>query len=493
MNQVQHFIDGGFTNGVGERVLKATNPVDGKVIAQLNSAQPLEVEFAIASAQKAFMRWKEVPVSERARVMLKYQHLLKENLHELTELVALETGKITADARGDVWRGIEVVEHACNVPSLMMGETLGNVVSGINMYSYRQPLGVCAGITPFNFPAMIPLWMFPIAIACGNTFVLKPSEQNPLTPTRLVEIFQQAGAPEGVLQLVHGDAEAADVLLRSPDVQAISFVGSMQGAKSVYLKASENFKRVQACSGAKNHAVICPDANKKKVIDYLVSASIGAAGQRCMALSAAVFVGESKAWIPDLVKAFKSVRPGSPSDLKADFGPLVSKQAKERVKNIVAAGIHEGATCLVDGSELRLKDYPKGNWVGATLFDDVTTDMALYQEEIFGPVLSCLHVDSLDQAISLVNENPFGNGTAIFTESGASARQYQQEIMVGQVGINVPIPVPLPYFSFTGWKNSFFGDQHTYGKQAVHFYTETKTITSRWLDKASQKNMSISL
>ena len=491
---IQHCIDGTFTSGVGLDHIDVFNPAYGEKIGHIQCAEPLEVEFAIASAKRAFASWKCTPIPERARLMLRYQHLLKEHLDELTKLVSQETGKIYEDAKGDVWRGIEVVEHACNIASLMMGETSENVAHHVNTFSYMQPLGVCAGITPFNFPAMIPLWMFPLGIACGNAFVLKPSERAPLTPTKLVSLFYEAGAPEGILQLVHGGQTVAEALLNSCDIQAVSFVGSMQGARSVYQKATSQFKRVQACSGAKNHAVIMPDANKKKVIEHLLGASCGAAGQRCMALSAAVFVGESVSWIPELAEAFKGIAPGLATDPQAAYGPLISAQSKERVLNLIQQGIEQGARCLVDGRDFTLIEAPKGHWIGPTLFDQVRPDMSIYQEEIFGPVLSCLSVDTLDDAITLINDNPYGNGTAIFTQSGAYARQYQSEVEVGQVGINIPIPVPLPSFSFTGWKNSFYGDQHTYGKQAVRFYTETKTITSRWFEvEQVQPNMTIQL
>ena len=378
-----------------------------------------------------------------------------------------------------------------------MGETVENVARSIDTYSYTQPLGVCAGITPFNFPAMIPLWMFPLAIACGNTFILKPSEQDPMTPQRLVELFVEAGAPKGVLQLVHGDKTAVDILLADPAIKAISFVGSVAVGQYIYKTGTDNLKRVQAFAGAKNHCVIMPDANKQQVINNLVGASVGAAGQRCMAISVAVFVGAAKEWIPELKEALAKVRPGLWDDKAAGYGPVISPAAKARVLKLIAQGKAEGAECLLDGSDFTVEGYESGNWIGATMFNKVTTDMSIYKEEIFGPVLCCMESDSLEAAIELVNASPYGNGTSIFTASGAAARKYQHEIEVGQVGINVPIPVPLPFFSFTGWKGSFYGDQHAYGKQAVRFYTETKTITSRWFESdiavASTPNMSINL
>ncbi|WP_330149633.1 CoA-acylating methylmalonate-semialdehyde dehydrogenase [Shewanella xiamenensis] len=495
--QVKHYIDGEFTIGTGTSQIVVTNPANNEPIALINSATADEVHVAIASAKAAFKTWKEVPVSERARVMLRYQHLLKEHHDELATILAHETGKTFEDAKGDVWRGIEVAEHACNIASLLMGETVENVARSIDTYSYTQPLGVCAGITPFNFPAMIPLWMFPLAIACGNTFILKPSEQDPMTPQRLVELFVEAGAPKGVLQLVHGDKTAVDILLADPAVKAISFVGSVAVGQYIYKTGTDNLKRVQAFAGAKNHCVIMPDANKQQVINNLVGASVGAAGQRCMAISVAVFVGAAKEWIPELKEALAKVRPGLWDDKEAGYGPLISPAAKARVLKLIAQGKQEGAECLLDGSDFTVAGYESGNWVGPTMFTKVTTDMSIYKEEIFGPVLCCMESDSLEDAIELVNASPYGNGTSIFTASGAAARKYQHEIEVGQVGINVPIPVPLPFFSFTGWKGSFYGDQHAYGKQAVRFYTETKTITSRWFESdiavAAGPNMSINL
>ncbi|MGE6435767.1 CoA-acylating methylmalonate-semialdehyde dehydrogenase [Shewanella baltica] len=495
--QVKHYIDGEFTQGTGTSQIIVTNPANNSPIAVINAATNEEVHAAIASAKAAFKTWKEVPVSERARVMLRYQHLLKEHHDELATILAHETGKTFEDAKGDVWRGIEVAEHACNVASLLMGETVENVARSIDTYSYTQPLGVCAGITPFNFPAMIPLWMFPLAIACGNTFILKPSEQDPMTPQRLVELFVEAGAPKGVLQLVHGDKTAVDILLADPAIKAISFVGSVAVGQYIYKTGTDNLKRVQAFAGAKNHCVIMPDANKQQVINNLVGASVGAAGQRCMAISVAVFVGAAKEWIPELKEALAKVRPGLWDDKEAGYGPVISPAAKARVLKLIQQGIDEGAECLLDGSDFTVEGYESGNWIGPTMFNKVSTEMSIYKEEIFGPVLCCMESDSLEAAIELVNASPYGNGTSIFTASGAAARKYQHEIEVGQVGINVPIPVPLPFFSFTGWKGSFYGDQHAYGKQAVRFYTETKTITSRWFESdiavASTPNMSINL
>ena len=475
-------IDGQWLASQARELIEVTDPATQQVLALAPKATHAEIEAAVASAKAAFLTWREVPVPERARLMLRYQHLLKEHHDELAEILAQETGKTFADAKGDVWRGIEVAEHAANVTSLMMGETVENVAREIDTASWIQPLGVCVGITPFNFPAMIPLWMFPLAIACGNTFILKPSEQDPMTPNRLAELFLEAGAPPGVLQLLHGGREQVDALLVHPDVRAISFVGSVPVGQHIYRTGTQHLKRVQAFAGAKNHMVIMPDAPKDQVISNLVGASCGAAGQRCMAISVAVFVGESRQWIPELAAQMAELRPGHWRDSGAAFGPLISQQARQRVLRLIAEGKAEGAECLLDGSQCSVEGYPEGNWLGPTLFRKVTPKMSIYREEIFGPVLVCLEVATLEEAIELVNASPYGNGTSIFTRSGGAARHYQHAVEVGQVGINVPIPVPLPFFSFTGWKGSFYGDLHAYGKQAVRFYSETKTVTSRWFD-----------
>jgi malonate-semialdehyde dehydrogenase (acetylating) / methylmalonate-semialdehyde dehydrogenase len=496
MHHVPLLINGDFIASESTQFIEVTNPNNNAVIAKAPCATDAELAAAVEAAKQAFLTWREVPASERARVMMRYQQLLKDHHDEIATLLSQETGKTLADAKGDVWRGIEVVEQAMNVPSLMMGETAENVARGIDTYSYIQPLGVCLGITPFNFPAMIPLWMFPLAIACGNTFILKPSEQDPLTPMKLAELFMQAGAPKGVLNVIHGGKDQVNKLLAEPEIRAVSFVGSVPVGQHIYKTATDNMKRAQCFAGAKNHSVIMPDASKNQVLNNLVGASVGAAGQRCMAISVAVFVGEAKEWIPELAELLKAVKPGLWNDPEAGFGPLISPQAKQRVLALIQQGKDQGAECLVDGSEFSLPGYEDGNWVGPTVFANVDESMTIYQQEIFGPVLCCMAVDTLDEAIALVNRNPYGNGTSIFTNSGGAARKYQHEIEVGQVGINVPIPVPLPFFSFTGWKNSFYGDLHAYGKQAIRFYTETKTVTARWFDEDAQAggaNMTISL
>ena len=489
------YIGGEAYHSSSESWIEVTNPADQSLLARVPRATPAEVELAVRRAHDAYLLWREVPAPERARVMFNYQHLLKAHHDELATLLAQETGKNFADARGDVWRGIEVVEQACGVASQTLGETMGNVARRVDGHSWVQPLGVCVGITPFNFPAMIPLWMFPLAVACGNGFVLKPSEQDPLTPMRLAELFTEAGAPAGILSVVHGGAEQVDALLCHPDVKAVSFVGSARVGAHVYRTATDHLKRAQCFVGAKNHMVIMPDANKAQVLSNLVGAGVGAAGQRCMAISVAVFVGSARDWIPDLAAEFARVKPGVWHDPEAAYGPLISPEAKVRVEGLIEAGMAEGAQCLLDGRFCDVPGYPVGNWVGPTLFRGVTPEMRIYKEEIFGPVLACLEVESLDEALALINDNPYGNGTSIFTGCGAAARKFRHEVAVGQVGINVPIPVPLPFFSFTGWRGSFYGDLHAYGKQAVRFYTETKTVTERWFDEdiPTGPNMTIHL
>ena len=494
-NKIKQLINGKFQTSNTKTWIDITNPATQELIAQAPCTTDEEIALAIDSAKKAFTSWSNTPVPERARLMLRYQALLKEHHDELAEILSLETGKTFDDAKGDVWRGIEVVEHACNIPSLIMGETVENVANNIDTYSYTQPLGVCAGITPFNFPAMIPLWMFPLAIACGNTFILKPSEQDPMTPMRLAELFLEAGAPENVLQVIHGRKEPVDALLTHPDIKTISFVGSVNVGQYIYKTGTDHLKRVQVFAGAKNHMVVMPDANKQAVINALAGASCGAAGQRCMAISVAVLVGEAKNWINDIKASLEQLKPGVWNDDQAAYGPQISPEAKQRILHFIQQGKDEGAECLLDGSNCTVEGYPDGNWVGPTLFNNVSVKMSIYREEIFGPVLCLLHVESLEEAIELINDNPYGNGTSIFTANGAAAKNFQRNIQVGQVGINVPIPVPMPFFSFTGWKNSFYGDQHAYGKQAVRFFTETKTVTARWFDEdiPGGPNMTIDL
>jgi len=387
------------------------------------------------------------------------------------------------DARGDVFRGLEVVEHSCSTGTVMMGETVENVGKNIDTYSFRQPLGVCAGVTPFNFPAMIPLWMFPLAVTCGNTFLLKPSEKDPGASMIIARLAREAGLPPGVLNVIHGTRDAVNFVCDDPAIRAISFVGGDAAGRHIHSRGTANGKRVQSNMAAKNHATILPDANKEATLNSLVGAAFGAAGQRCMALSTAVFVGEAKAWIPELAERAKKLKVSSGFTPGADLGPLITKEGKDRVLRLIQSGIDQGAKAILDGRGITVPEFPKGNFVGPTVLTDVEPNMTCYKEEIFGPVLLCLSVDTIDEAIQLINKNPYGNGTAIFTRSGAAARKYQHEIDVGQVGINIPIPVPLPFFSFTGSRGSFVGASHFYGKAGIHFYTQTKTITSLWKEE----------
>ena len=482
LEKINMYIDGKEVVSASNQWMDVTNPANQEVLYQVPMATTNEIESAVASAKKAFETWKDTPVPVRARMILKYQQLLKENHDRLAEVLAEETGKTFEDAKGDIWRGIEVVEHAANAPSLMMGEYVENVAGGIDTYSITQPLGVCVGITPFNFPAMIPLWMFPLAVVCGNAFVLKPSEQDPKSPMLLAELFYEAGFPREVLQVVHGGKDQVNQLITHPDVEAISFVGSVGVGEHIYKTGTDHLKRVQAFTGAKNHLVVMPDANKNQVVNGIVGAACGAAGQRCMGISVRVLVGEAKDWQDDIKAAMEKLKPNYWRNETSAYGPLISPQAKQRVEGLISKGIEEGATLLLDGRNCQVEGFENGNFVGPTLFTDVTVNMSVYKTEIFGPVLCLLHAESIEDAIQMINDNPYGNGTSIFTNSGAAARKFQHEIKVGQVGVNIPIPVPLPFFSFTGWRKSFYGDQHAYGKQAVKFYTETKTITSRWFE-----------
>ncbi len=459
------------------------NPATQEVLARVPFATEAEMNAAVASAKDAFKTWRKTPIGARSRIFLRYQQLIRENMKELAAILTAEQGKTLADAEGDVFRGLEVVEHASGIGNLQLGELANNVATGVDTYTLLQPLGVCAGITPFNFPAMIPLWMFPMAIATGNTFVLKPSEQDPMVTMRLAELALEAGVPPGVLNVVHGGADAVNLICDHPDIKAVSFVGSTKVGTHVYNRASQAGKRVQCMMGAKNHAIVLADAHKEQTLNAIAGAAFGAAGQRCMALSVVVLVGEAQAWIPDLVAKAKTLKVSAGVEAGTDVGPLVSCAALDRVSGLIERGIQEGARLELDGRNPSIAGYERGNFVGPTLFSGVTTGMSIYREEIFGPVLCVMAADTLDEAITLINANPNGNGTAIFTRSGAAARHFQEEIDVGQVGINVPIPVPVPMFSFTGSRASKLGDLGPYGKQVVQFYTQTKTVTQRWFDE----------
>ncbi|MDP9084109.1 MAG: CoA-acylating methylmalonate-semialdehyde dehydrogenase [Pseudomonadota bacterium] len=482
VTSVKLLINGVFIESKSTEWRDVRNPATQEAIAQVPFATDAEIAAAVASAKEAFKTWKNTPLAARARIMLKLQALVREHISRIARTLSAEQGKTLADAEGDVFRGLEVVEHACSIGSLQLGEFAENVAGGVDTYSIRQPIGVCAGITPFNFPAMIPLWMFPMAIVCGNTFVLKPSEQDPLTPMLLAELALEAGIPPGVLNIIHGGKRCVDALCTHPDIAAVSFVGSTQVGTHVYNLASQHGKRVQSMMGAKNHAVVMPDASKEQSLNALVGATFGAAGQRCMATSVTVLVGEAQKWIPDIVSKAKTLKVNAGQEKDTDVGPVISKTAKQRILGLVEDGMKEGAKLELDGRSVKVSGYEKGNFIGPTIFSGVKPDMKIYTTEIFGPVMVIVGVDTLNEAIQLINANPFGNGTGIFTQSGAAARKFQNEINVGQVGINVPIPVPVPFFSFTGSRGSKLGDLGPYGKQVVQFYTQTKTVTARWFD-----------
>ncbi|WP_031372797.1 CoA-acylating methylmalonate-semialdehyde dehydrogenase [Lysobacter antibioticus] len=479
---VKLLIDGAFVESRSEQWRDVVNPATQAVLARVPFATADEVDAAVRSAHQAFKSWRKTPIGARARIFLKYQQLIREHMGELAAILTAEQGKTLADAEGDVFRGLEVVEHAAAIGNLQLGELANNVAGGVDTYTLLQPLGVCAGITPFNFPAMIPLWMFPMAIATGNTFVLKPSEQDPLVTMRLVELALQAGVPKGVLNVVHGGEDVVNAICDHPDIKAVSFVGSTKVGTHVYHRASLAGKRVQCMMGAKNHAVVLPDANKEQTLNALAGAAFGAAGQRCMAASTAVLVGEAQAWIPELVAKARTLKVNAGTEPGTDVGPVISCAARERVESMIASGVEQGARLELDGRKPSVPGFERGNFVGPTIFSGVEPGMRIYDEEIFGPVLIVLAADTLEAAIELINANPNGNGTALFTQSGAAARRFQEDIDVGQVGINVPIPVPVPLFSFTGSRASKLGDLGPYGKQVVMFYTQTKTVTARWFD-----------
>ena len=482
---VKLLLDGRFVDSSAAQWRDIVNPATQAVLARVPMCGADEVDAAVRSAAAAFKTWRNVPLGQRARIMLKLQELIRRDMKKLAAVLTAEQGKTLPDAEGDIFRGLEVVEHASSIGTLSLGEFAENVAGGVDTYFIRQPLGVCAGITPFNFPAMIPLWMFPMAIVCGNTFVLKPSEQDPMTTMALAELAVEAGVPPGVLNVVHGGKEAVDALCTHPEVKAVSFVGSCAVGEHVYKLSSEHGKRAQCMMGAKNHAVIMPDANKEQSLNALVGAGFGAAGQRCMAVSVAVLVGEANQWIPDIVAKAKTLQVNAGTEKGADLGPLISRQAKSRVEGLIEDGVKEGAKLELDGRGPKVAGYEGGNFIAPTVFSGVKPGQKIYETEVFGPVLCLVSVDTLDEAIDLINRNPYGNGTGIFTQSGAAARKFQNEIDVGQVGINVPIPVPVPYFSFSGSRGSKLGDLGPYGKQAVQFYTQVKTITARWFDDAT--------
>lgn len=459
---------------------EVTNPATGAVIRRVPFCTRGDIDAAVAAAHAAFPKWRDTPPLRRARILMRYRELLEAHREELARLVTEEHGKTLTDAAGSVQRGIEVVEFAMGIPHLVKGEHSEEVGTGVDCHSLRQPLGVCAGITPFNFPVMVPLWMYPVAIACGNTFVLKPSEKVPSASMRMAELFTEAGLPDGVFNVVHGDKEAVDAILEHPDIKAVSFVGSTPIAKYIYETCARNGKRVQALGGAKNHAVVLPDADLEFAADALIGAAYGSAGERCMAISAVVAVGDVGDPLVGKLreKAAKlKIGPGTEKDM--DMGPLVTRAHRDKVAGYVDKGVAEGAKLVLDGRAFEAAGRD-GFFLGASLFDHVKPNMTIYKDEIFGPVLSVVRAKTLDESIHLINANPYANGTAVFTRSGAAARKFEREIEVGMVGINVPIPVPIAFYSFGGWRSSLFGDQHVHGMEGVRFYTRGKVVTSRW-------------
>jgi malonate-semialdehyde dehydrogenase (acetylating)/methylmalonate-semialdehyde dehydrogenase len=481
MDQVPHFIGGSKVSGRNDRFGEVFNPATGKCTGQVPFAGTEEVDLAVTAAAKAFPAWASTSPLHRARVLFKLKDLLERDAESLAALITSEHGKVLGDARGEVARGLEVVEFACGIPQLLKGEFSDSVGSGIDSWSLRQPLGVCAGITPFNFPAMVPMWMFPIAIACGNTFVLKPSERDPSAGVRIAELFKEAGLPDGVFNVVQGDKQAVDALLAHRGVAAVSFVGSTPTARYIYSSAAAHGKRVQALGGAKNHLIVMPDADLSQAADALTGAAYGSAGERCMAVSVAVVVGSAgDGLIDELRPRVQNLRIGPGNQPQVEMGPLVTRAHLERVRGYVDAGVREGAQLVVDGRDFRGEGCEGGFFIGGCLFDRVTPDMKIYQEEIFGPVLSVVRTANLASATRLVSDHQFGNGASIFTRDGQAAREFASRVQAGMVGINVPIPVPMAFHSFGGWKHSMFGDHAVHGMEGVRFYTKLKTITARW-------------
>ncbi|MEE1676296.1 CoA-acylating methylmalonate-semialdehyde dehydrogenase [Agarivorans aestuarii] len=493
MSIIGHLINGENHNEY-TRSQDVYNPSTGQVAYQVALADKATVEQAISAAQQAFPAWRDTPVAKRAQIMFRYKTLLEENAERICELVGQQHGKIVHDAMGELTRGIENVEYACAAPEVLKGEHSRNVGPGIDSWSEFQPLGVVAGVTPFNFPVMVPMWMFPMALMCGNSFVLKPSERDPSATLLIAELLHQAGLPKGVFNVVNGDKEAVDTLLTDPRVAAVSFVGSTPIAEYIYSTATANGKRCQALGGAKNHAIIMPDADLDNAVNSLLGAAFGSSGERCMALSVAVAVGDEIAdkLVNGLTEQMQNLKVGAYSDKENDFGPLISAEQRDKVEMYISSAEADGATVVVDGRNTQVAGYPDGFYVGGTLIDHVTEAMKAYQEEIFGPVLCVVRVDSMEQGMQLINKHQFGNGTCLYTRDGEAARYFSDNIQVGMVGINIPLPVPVSYHSFGGWKRSLFGDLHAYGPDAVRFYTKRKTITQRWPSASVREGVNFS-
>jgi malonate-semialdehyde dehydrogenase (acetylating)/methylmalonate-semialdehyde dehydrogenase len=479
LRTIHHRIGGSVSRGLADRTAPVWNPATGEQQAEVLLATPTDVDLAVRTALEAFETWSDVSLSRRARVMFAFRDLVERNLDELARIVASEHGKVLDDAKGEIIRGMEVVEFVCGLPNLLKGDYSDQVSADVDAFSFRQPLGVCAGITPFNFPVMVPMWMHPVAIACGNTFVLKPSERDPSASNLIADLYAEAGLPDGVFNVIHGDRVAVDALLSHPDVAAVSFVGSTPVARYVYESGTRTGKRVQALGGAKNHAVVMPDADLDFAANHLTAAGYGSAGQRCMAISIAVAVGDvANPLVERLREKAVQVKVGSGFDPDSEMGPVVTPEARDRIVHYISEGAAAGAEPVVDGRDLDVDG--DGFFVGPTLFDRVEPEMSIYTDEIFGPVLGVVRVESLDDAIALINSNSYANGAAIFTGSGQAARAFQRKVHVGMIGVNVPIPVPMAYYSFGGWKESLFGDHHIHGPEGIKFYTRGKAITARW-------------
>ncbi|WP_447043603.1 CoA-acylating methylmalonate-semialdehyde dehydrogenase [Vreelandella sp. H-I2] len=484
---IQHFINGQITAGESSQSQDVYNPATGRVTGRVSLASAIDVNTAVEAAQAAFPAWSDTPPIRRARVMFKFLELLNAHKDELAEAITKEHGKVFTDAQGEVARGIDIVEFACGIPQLLKGDYTEQVSTGIDNWTVRQPLGVVAGITPFNFPAMVPMWMFPLAIAAGNTFILKPSPLDPSASLLMADLLKQAGLPDGVFNVVQGDKDSVEALIDHPHVRALSFVGSTPIANLIYERGARNGKRIQALGGAKNHMVVMPDAHLDKTVDALIGAAYGSAGERCMAISVAVLVGDvADDVVPALAERANALKVKNGMQLDAEMGPIVTRQAHQRITGYIEKGVAEGAELVVDGRDFDVSaagdDCTDGFWMGGTLFDHVTPDMTVYKEEIFGPVLVCVRVPDIATAIQLINDHEFGNGVSCFTESGTVAREFGRRIQVGMVGINVPIPVPMAWHGFGGWKRSLFGDTHAYGEEGVRFYTKQKSIMQRWSD-----------
>ncbi|WP_375498595.1 CoA-acylating methylmalonate-semialdehyde dehydrogenase [uncultured Jatrophihabitans sp.] len=481
MPTIEHWIAGKPTALGSTRNAPVFNPATGQQSGEVLLASKADVDDAVAAAREAFVGWSQASLTARTKVLFAFRELVNSHLGELAEHITAEHGKVLSDARGEVQRGLEVVEFACGIPQLLKGDYSDQASAGVDVFSFREPLGVVAGITPFNFPVMVPMWMHPIAIACGNTFVLKPSERDPSGSQLIARLWQEAGLPDGVFNVVNGDVEAVDALLDHPDVAAVSFVGSTPIARYIHERASANGKRVQALGGAKNHAIVMPDADPSFAAEHLAAAAFGSAGERCMAISTAVAVGAAgDALLTEVVAQANAVRVGPGNAGTSDMGPVITAASRDRIVGLIQSGADQGGTLAVDGRGLVVPEHEDGFWVGPTVIDHVQPSMDVYTEEIFGPVLTVVRADTVAEAIALINSNPYGNGTAIFTSSGETARTFQRGVHVGMIGINVPIPVPMAYYSFGGWKDSLFGDKHVHGPEGVSFYTRAKVVTSRW-------------